>query len=43
MTQHIHEGAARYQPGHHGNNSPVPSATQALANPQQLLTEHIDL
>lgn len=43
MTQHIHEGAARYQPGHHGNNLPVPSATQALANPQQLLTEHIDL
>ena len=43
MTQHIHEGAARYQPGHHGNNSPVPSATQALENPQQLLTEHIDL
>ncbi|KAA0876572.1 restriction endonuclease subunit S [Nitrincola tapanii] len=43
MTQHIHEGAARYQPGHHGNNSPAPSATQALANPQQLLTEHIDL
>src|SRR5690606_6524373 len=40
MTQHIHEGAARYQ---HGNNSPAPSATQAPANPQQLLTEHIDL
>src|SRR5690606_29690496 len=40
MTQHIHEGAARYQ---HGNNSPAPSATQALANPQQLVTEHIDL
>ena len=43
MTQHIHEGAACYQPGHHGNNSPAPSATQAPANPQQLLTEHIDL
>src|SRR5690606_7252419 len=31
------------QPGHHGNNSPAPSATQAPANPQKLVTEHIDL
>src|SRR5690606_23248536 len=43
MTQHIHEGAACYQPGQHGNNSPAPSATQAPANPQKLVTEHIDL
>src|SRR5690606_13125927 len=43
MTQHIHEGAARYQPGHNGNNPPIPSATQGLSNPQKQVTEHIDL
>ncbi len=49
MNNQINEGAARYKLNNDGTNPPVPSTAQAPAagkkqrNPQQLLTDHLDL